>query len=285
MPATLRHLAESLPSRRAFACASLLEQGSGSSNEDALLVRDRLYGVFDGASSLKGPLYRDKSGAWWAAHLARAVFSAADDSLAALAARANEIIARGMTLSGVDRADRLQLWSTSAAVVRLHAATVEFVQSGDALILCIHEDGSFSLPAPYRNHDRETLEQWRLLTGLGFENVRELLTPRIEQVRLQMNRSYGVLNGEAGMSDFLRTGTIAAEGLAHLLIFTDGLHLPLASGAGVDFAGMVDCYLRRGLSGLHQAVRGVERSDPDCRAFPRFKIHDDVAAVALDFTV
>lgn len=267
-----------------FTCNSLLEQGSGSSNEDALLVQNNLFGVFDGASSLKGDLYRGKTGAWWAAHLARAAFSANDDSLEVLAERANRAIAKGMVLSEVDMEDRLQLWSTSGAVVRVAGEKLEFAQIGDALILCIYENGTFRLPVHYRNHDRETLDQWQMFNRLGFDNVRELLTPQIEKVRLRMNRDYGVLNGEVEMRDFLLSGTIPVAGLAHLLIFTDGLHLPSVPDGQVDLSGIVACYLRGGLSGLHQAVRGIERTDPDCRRFPRFKAHDDIAAVALEFS-
>lgn len=272
-----------LNSQKGFSYTSLFDQGSGSSNEDALLVQNNLYGVFDGASSLKGGLYRNKTGAWWAAHLARAAFSANDDTLEVLAERANRTIAKGMVLSEVDMVDRLQLWSTSAAVVRVVGETLEYAQVGDALILCIYENGSYRLPVHHRNHDRETLDQWQMFNTLGFDKVRELMTPQIEKVRLRMNRDYGVLNGEVEMRDFLFSGTIPTEGLAHLLIFTDGLHLPSNRDGKVDFSGMVDCYLKRGLTGLQHAIRGIERTDPDCRKFPRFKTHDDIAAVALTF--
>lgn len=270
--------------QKGFSCESILEQGSGVFNEDAILVRDNIFGVFDGSSSLHGDLYRGKTGAWWASHLARAAFSTNDDSLEALAKRANRTIAKGMTLSEVDMENRLHLWSTSAAVVRVDEKNVEFAQIGDALILCIYEDGSFRLPVPYRNHDQGTLEQWKTLTRLGFENVREMLDRQIERVRLRMNRQYGVLNGEEQMKHFLRSGVISTEGLNHVLLFTDGLHLPSTVTGEVDFSGMVECYLNRGLSGLQHAVRGIEKSDPDCTDFPRFKTHDDISAISLDFT-
>ncbi|MDT8419311.1 MAG: protein phosphatase 2C domain-containing protein [Desulfuromonadales bacterium] len=269
--------------QRGFSSSSLLEQGSGLFNEDALLAQDNLFGVFDGASSLRGELYRGKSGAWWAAHLARAAFADNDDELSGLAERANRAIAKGMTVSGVDMTDRLQLWSTSAAAVRVRGDTLDYVQVGDVLILCIFKDGRFSLPVPFYSHDRAVFEQWELLVRLGFNNIRELLAPQVERVRLRMNRQFGVLNGEQEMSGFLQTGKLSTRGLRHLLIFTDGLHLPADSSGGVDFAGMVECFLKRGLSGLHQAVRGIERTDPECRRFPRFKMHDDIAAVALSF--
>ncbi|PLX85266.1 MAG: hypothetical protein C0618_10720 [Desulfuromonas sp.] len=283
MTLRLQQAAVSSKSQHSYTYDSLLEQGTGASNEDALLVRENLFGVFDGASSLKGSLYRGQSGAWWAAHLARSVFSANDASLSELAERANQLIARGMRLSEVDMQDRLQLWSTSAAVVKVHDDAIEYVQVGDALILCIFQDGSFCMPVPFHNHDSHIFKQWRMLIDFGFENALDVLRPQVEQVRLQMNRSFGVLNGESEMQGFLRSGKISIDGLAHILVFTDGLHMPGNSSGGVDFAGMVDCYHQRGLSGLYHAVRGIERSDPKCLMFPRFKVHDDVAAVALTF--
>jgi hypothetical protein len=98
-----------------------------------------------------------------------------------------------------------------------------------------------------------------------------------------MNRQFGVLNGEEEMRGFLHSGSLPTEGLQHLLIFTDGLHLPKELSGNVDFARMVDCYLQHGLTGLHQAIRHLEKSDPDCCRFPRFKQHDDIATIAIEF--
>ncbi|MCW8859974.1 MAG: protein phosphatase 2C domain-containing protein [Deltaproteobacteria bacterium] len=266
-----------------FDVQSLLEQGSGTFNEDALLIQETLFGVFDGASSLKGDLYRGKSGAWWAAHLARGAFAANDASLSALAEKANRAIAKGMVLAAVDVTERLQLWSTSAAVVRINGEMLDYVQIGDALILAIYDDGIFDMPAPFHNHDRSTFDLWGTLAQQGCDNIRTHLVPHIEQVRRQMNRQFGVLNGEEEMRGFLHSGSLPTAGLQHLLIFTDGLHLPKELSGNVDFARMVDCYLQHGLTGLHQAIRHLEKSDPDCCRFPRFKQHDDIATIAIEF--
>jgi len=262
---------------------TLLQQGSGKFNEDALLVEDNLFGVFDGASSLKGDLYLGKSGAWWAAHLACAAFSTNDTDLASLADKANALIARGMTLAGVNQDDRLQLWSTSAAVVRVAEYKIEFSQVGDALILWIDTDGRFHLPVPFHNHDQATFERWAELERKGTKDIRSALTTQIEQVRLQRNRDYGVLNGEDQMRQFLRTGVLATSRIKHLLLFTDGMHLSNSRRDLVDFSSMVELFLRTDLDGLHRAVRRRETDDPNCCKFPRFKRHDDIAAISLEF--
>ncbi len=262
---------------------TLLEKGSGRFNEDALLVQENIFGVFDGASSLRGDLYRGKSGAWWAAHLARTAFASNDADLASLADNANALIAKGMTLAGVNQNDRLQLWSTSAAVVRVAEDQIEFSQIGDALLLWIDTDGRFHLPVPFYNHDQPTFERWAELNINGTKDIRRALTTQIEQVRLKMNRDYGVLNGESQMRQFLRSGVLSTSRIKHLLLFTDGLHLSNSIRDIVDFPSMVEIFLRTGLDGLHRAVRRREMNDPECCKFPRFKRHDDIAAISLEF--
>lgn len=268
-----------------YQIGTLLEQGSGKFNEDALLVQDDLFGVFDGASSLRGDLYLGKSGAWWAAHLACMAFATNDADLASLADKANALIAKGMTLASVNQNDRLQLWSTSAAVVRVAEDKIEFLQVGDALLLWIDTDGRFHLPVPFYNHDQPTFERWAELERNGTKDIRRALTTQIEQVRLQMNRDYGVLNGEDQMRQFLRTGVLPTSRIKHLLLFTDGIHLSNSKRDLVDFPSMVDIFLRTDLDGLHRAVRRREIDDPNCCTFPRFKRHDDIAAISLEFQI
>lgn len=38
-----------------------------------------------------------------------------------------------------------------------------------------------------------------------------------------------------------------------------------------------------GLEGLRDHVRDQEAADPDIERFPRFKKHDDIAAIAIHF--
>lgn len=268
----------------AFAVESLLEQGSGTLNEDALLVQSDIYGVFDGASSLCGHTFSGKSGAWLAANIARDIFAEHTGTLVDVAVAANRAVSDAMAMRAVDLDDPLQRWSASAAVVRVCDEGLEFVQVGDALIVCIYADGSFSLPAPYMNHDEGTLLLWKSLVQSGIDDVRSAVQPRIEQVRRQMNKTYGVLNGEPAFGDFLVSGRIATENLAHVLLFTDGLHIPCPDpSCKDDFSALVAQYLHSGLEGLHRYVRLQEKHDPECRMYPRFKQHDDIAAIAFSF--
>jgi 4-hydroxy-tetrahydrodipicolinate synthase len=57
----------------------------------------------------------------------------------------------------VNCTNKLDCWSTSAAVFRVSNGRIEWVQTGDSLVGVIHDDGQAELLSPYHNHDRETL--------------------------------------------------------------------------------------------------------------------------------
>ncbi|MFV0347458.1 MAG: protein phosphatase 2C domain-containing protein [Halodesulfovibrio sp.] len=266
------------------------EKGSGTFNEDTLLSQHPLFAVFDGASSLSGQLHAGHSGAWWAANLAHATFetcSHAGLSLRETALLANTAIGTRMERMGVDAENPLNRWSASMAAFRINKGSedsgdsLEYVQTGDSLIMCITDD-SFFLPAPYVHHDRETLCQWKALNEAGETNVRQSLHVQICSVRANMNRTYGVLNGEEQAADFLQYGHVPLEGVRQIVAFTDGLHLPTAHPEQqTDFSAAARILRTRGLRTLHEQIRALECTDADCRLYPRFKQHDDIAAVAV----
>ena len=261
---------------------TLYEGGSGKLNEDRLLVRKNLFAVFDGASSLTSNSWQGKTGAWWASQCASRAIAATEASLYRSFNQANQAIAEKMTVAGINQKQRLNLWSCTGAAIRLYDTNLEYAQIGDALIICIRHDGSYFLPVPYYNHDRETLAAWKILAMNGCSNIRSALVDQIANTRLQMNRTFGVLNGELEMVNFLNCGTISLAEVQSILLFTDGLHWPSENPSQKeDFSDMVSSYQDSGLYRLHQNIRAIEKSDPQCVRYPRFKQHDDIAAVAI----
>lgn len=260
------------------------DQGSGLLNEDQLTHAGNLLGVFDGASSLVSDLYSGKTGAWWASHLASKEFARNNAELFELGSRANKQLQLQMTAMGVEHADRLQCWSTSAAVCRLQSDSIEWLQTGDSLILAIDDHGSSQLLTPYHNHDRETLQQLKQLILSNAPEPHKQLRPQIEKVRRQMNDSYGCINGDANAQEFFSCGKIPLSGIRHLLIFTDGL-LPPGEDPDTDpdFDWLAKLYLQGGLEKIRATIREIEQADPHCRRYPRFKQHDDIAAIAISF--
>jgi len=260
------------------------DQGSSRLNEDSLCCSGNLFGVFDGATSPIPNLYQGKTGAWWASNLVSSEFAKNDASLFDLGSRANKKLQLQMTAMGVESADRLHSWSTSAAVCRLHDDSIEWLQSGDCQILAIEDSGECRLLTSYHNHDQETLLQWQQLLADKTPQPRQALKSQLAKVRRQMNSTYGALNGDPAALDFFQLGHCSLKGICHLLIFTDGLFPPGENpGEEPDFCWLAKQYHDGGLKKAKQEIRNREKRDPECRRYPRFKIHDDIAAVAISF--
>lgn len=262
------------------------EKGTGKINEDTLTLNGNLFGVFDGATSLTRATYHDgKTGGFLASRIARDMFLENDAPLDHLAKRANSAINEKMLELGVDVTDRTALWSTSCAVVRIRRDHIEWVQTGDSLLLLIYEDGSYHIPITDYDHDRETLLMWKnMAASSGEKRIFDLLKDQIRKIRSEMNVNYGVLNGEADFARFLNTGKAKRDRVKHILLFTDGLFLPSGNPEmEPDFDTFVSIFLEGGLQALRDLVRTIELSDPECKAYPRFKPHDDIAAVSISF--
>ena len=280
------HYSTGFPAASAAPCrvTTLHEQGSGSCNEDVLLHGDNLCGVFDGATSLAGTTSLNSiPGGLRAASLAAETFRRQTGSLAQTAEEANHRIRAAQGYARIPQDRRLHLWSTSLAVVRLDHASFEYCHTGDCMIMLLHHDSGHTLLTPELDIDSSTLELWRQSDGTGYD-IHSLLAGQIAGVRLQMNRSYGVLNGEPEAVDFLRHGRHSLAGVSDILLFTDGLMLPKADpGHPTDWHRFAAIYRRGGLAALRDHVRAAQESDPACRLYPRFKMHDDIAAVAVSF--
>lgn len=262
---------------------TLHEQGSGELNEDVLIAAGQLFGVFDGATSLDRRRFAGgRTGGRLAADLAAKAFLEGGGSLQARAEYANHRIRQAQNANGIGADDRHLFWSTSLAVVRLDSDRFDYCQTGDAHILVISDDDSFRLLTPEVDIDSETLSIWKSANPPAAGTIHTELAAQIQNVRLQMNRTYGVLNGEPEAMQFLRHGVIELDGVRGILIFTDGLFLPREEpSAEHDWQGLVDLYLDGGLQAIRNRVKALQDADPGCRMFPRFKCHDDIAAVAI----
>ena len=265
--------------RRGMKIEHILEKGSGSCNEDTLIMENNIFGVFDGASSLVEKRFKDqKTGGRLAAEIAGRVFAKNHYPLMHLGCEANTAILNQMKIAQVDTSRRHALWSASAAVARVTRERVEWFQTGDAYILIIRKDGSYFLPVEREDHDYETL----LMLKKDANHQSRKFKNQVIKIRQQMNKTYGVLNGAPEAVGFLNTGSLPVKDIRTILLFTDGLSHPSRIPARMkNFRPLVSLYKRLGLSGLKNHIRKMESKDPFIRKFPRFKCHDDIAAIAI----
>jgi hypothetical protein len=262
---------------------SLLEKGSGEFNEDVLLEEGDLLGVFDGATSLDKRRFQEGlTGGLLAARTAAQSFQGNRCPLDQLAKEANQNIQNAQLNESIGLNERHKLWSTSLAVVHLDGNRLEYCQTGDALILFIFKDGSYKVITPDIDIDRDTLQLWKEMRVSPDALIHEVLAEQIHKVRLEMNISYGVLNGEPEALEFIRHGYEDLTDVSDILLFTDGLQLPRENPLEEqDWQSFVELYRQGGLHVVRDHVRHLQQQDPACRKYPRFKIHDDIAAVAI----
>ena len=262
---------------------TILEKGSGEINEDVLLEDGDLLGVFDGATSLdKSRFQEGQTGGLLAARAASQSFQGNRCSLDLLAKEANLSIQKAQLYESIGLNERHKLWSTSLAVVHLAGNRLEYCQTGDALILFVLKDGSYIVITPDIDIDRETLKLWKEMQVSPGALIQEVLAEEIRRVRLEMNIGYGVLNGEPKAMDFIRHGYEDLTDVSDILLFTDGLHIPRENPLEEhDWPTFIMLYRQGGLQAVRDHVRHLQLQDPDCRIYPRFKVHDDIAAVAI----
>lgn len=269
------------------AVTSLLEQGSGEMNEDELLscLGTGVFGVFDGATSLSRQRFKDGlTGGRLAAECCLQAFSGDNGSLVQRAEQANTLIRESGISYGVDNTRKEELWAASCAVVRLRNNAIEWCQIGDCSILLVHRDNSFSLLSHDPRHDVDTLLKWQNESRRRNGEILRVMADEILRVRRRANLDYGVLNGEEAALGFLRGGVESLDDVRSILLFSDGLMLPQADpSASPDVAKFVELYCDDGLEGVLRYVRNKQLEDLDCTRYPRFKIHDDISAIALEF--
>ncbi len=270
---------------RFYSVETITEKGSADLNEDVILEDDNVFGVFDGATSLHSDnLPAGMTGGLIAAQIAAHSFGHEAGDLVNRAKGANRKIGAAAGSEQLTAKEKHRLWSTSAAVVRIEESSFEFCQIGDCLIMAVRHDGSYTLLTPDTAHDRETLSLWKNSDVPAGLTIHEFLSEQIRTVRNKMNIFYGVLNGEPEALNFLRRGRQSLDGVQAILLFTDGLFLPKKDPHQLDnWSLFVDLYLSGGLAAIHEKVRFLELLDPDCRMYPRFKKHDDIAAIAIRF--
>lgn len=258
----------------------------GSSKEDTHLIKNNIFGVFDGFNSLDRFVNKNgETGGLIAATIAKDTFSKNDKDLKELTIEANQRIKEKMRESYIDINKKISLWGTIFAVIRIKEDSFEWIQIGDSLILVIYKDNTFKLLIDNYDHDKEVLKIWKEMAGQKKEHIRELIDkgPLIE-LRNKMNITYGCLTGEDEAIKFLKSGTEKLENIKHILIFTDGIIIPKEDPSKEDNWNIfVKLFLEGGLKNVKEFVRSLEKEDPKCWRYPRYKQYDDITAISLNF--
>lgn len=260
------------------------EKGVGILNEDSFLIKDNIFGVFDGVTSInKASMVEGKTGGLIASTITKDIFSKNNKSLKELAVEANEKIGEEMKKMEIDTTDKLNLWCTNLAVVKIiNNNNLDWIQLSDSFIALIYQDNTFKIISENDNHDEETLSMWAELAKDKTENIRGVLDEQFKKVRRNSNTTYGLLTGEKEAINFLREGTEDLKKVKNILLFTDGFLIPqkdISKPYPWDF--FINLYLKEGLEGIKNYIRKIEKNDKKCWVYPRSKQHDDMTAISI----
>jgi len=263
---------------------TILEKGSGIQNEDNLFINNdkNIFAIFDGATSLNKFIdsVTNNTGGFIASQTAVEIFqNNPDKNLKEIFIEINNIIKTKMTAKNIDTSDINNCWSTAAAVIRIDNTnnTVEWAQISDCQILFLYKDKHYKLANPNYEHDSETLT---LKNKLNDQQLKDQLI----KVRRQANVSYGFLNGDPNAKDFIITGNESLADISDIVLFTDGLLIPNPDPSKPDdFETLISLYRQNGLQEIKDYVRKLQAADPQLTKYPRFKVHDDIAAISVQF--
>lgn len=269
---------------------AITRQGIGEQNEDVILLDEerQLFAVFDGASSLDH--YHNKAGQTGgsiAAQTAKESFLQQNcKSLVEYFKMASDAIERSHINEGIDVSDPLHRFGTTVAAVWVHHNSIELLQCGDSTIIVIDLEGKATLPLGHENHDTVVLVEWKKLADagkIGRAEIRPAIGGLVDALRRNANNTYGVLNGDPRAETFVRHTIIPRTDAAHILLLTDGMYIPKTNPLQPDdWQKYATLYSEGGLSKLYAYVRSLELSDPDQVIYPRYKLHDDASAIAIN---
>jgi len=258
-------------------------------NEDTIFCDNvnHVYAIFDGATSLSG--FKDKngySGGYIAANIAKQMCKdfrgKTDTDLLNLLLTVNSELKKQMITNSIDINNKTELWSTTAAIVKIQDGWVNWAQISDSIILMIYKNRTYKTFGEKRNHDQGLMLLLKDLKHRPVDNAKEVIMKYVFDLRNRSNIDYGFLNGEPEATKFIAHGKVKLSELSDIVLFSDGL-IPLVNDPEFDpqYDEFITIYKQSGVKGVKDWIRNLENSDPDCNSFIRNKAHDDISIIGI----
>lgn len=275
----------------------ITRKGVGLLNEDAIISHPsaNMYGALDGVSSLVPYVNANKeTGGFIAANLAKNYFESLTEpgSLKDHLAEVNDLLREQMKLASIDLEKKEELWGAAAAIIRILDDGVEFIQTGDCMILAVYDNEEVR-PLTWKqvSHlEAPAFAKWQEGIVKGLNNQKDLHETVIDRIKKNRYRSntdggYGVLNGEKAAVRFFEYGKINLTCLKHMILLTDGMFLPtsIVPEQTSYWSYVAHTILSKGLTRYTQELIELEESDPECIDHVRFKKSDDKTAIVIHF--
>lgn len=265
------------------------DKGTGKMNEDAYIIADNFFAVFDGNTNLQG--YQDKkgqTGGYLAAQTVKDVFDRnKEKDFDTIVDLANLSLNRLMMKEKIDVESKGDRVGATAAVLRIKNDVAEYLQIGDCSIFFVDSDNKFKIITNENNWDKPTLVLWKKISQNQviehFSKNKEILSLMIK-IRNTANISYSVLNGESDVKRLMVKEQISLRNIKHIFLFTDGFSLPQENPEEREnIEKLVTMSLTDGMESVTNHIRMVEKNDPYGIKYPRIKSHDDLIVIKVEF--
>ncbi len=272
-------------------------------NEDQAILREEngtvLAGVLDGATSADDLNIQGRRLGKVAAIVAKATLKSLPmDTLPeqALYAINRNLQAVKATLQLPEHAELI----TTGLVIRLQKdGTLDYAGIGDSH-LGIEENGTLSILTVDR---MEPFERQEIAAGVAEAKIHNVPVTTIlgaipekesstwkviHGMRTKENSpdgdGYGTLNGspEKDMALYVDKGTVQLAKGSRVMLFTDGLALPVSMSADERVAFLQESLLSGGLDDVKNRQRALEEKDPDGVQYTRLKKHDDATGLLVE---
>lgn len=247
-------------------------------SEDAIVLNasSRIYGVMDGVTPVAE--YRDAdghNGAYLASNLLKACLERADGGREPVEEikAANRELRQAMLAAGIDIAIRHELWASCAAVARVAEDRVSYAQLGDCMAIARYADGTIEVLTENRvkgvsaraklKRERDRRDGKPIEDESRFADWRRVLVYN-RSAMANTPEGYGVANGTAEAEAHIQFGSVLLEGLAGLLLVSDGMfhpELPLAATMELIWQEGFESYV-----GRVEAAEREKRINPDDRS-------------------
>lgn len=272
-------------------------KGVGKLNEDSIIINDEIliYGVADGVSSLTSFESKEEhTGGYIASNEVKSYFESLktynnffDDLV-----KINQVIRDRMKEYEIDIVKKEQLWGTALAAIKVSDTGIDFIQTGDCMIIAVYKDNEVRPLTRLQVSHLESLAivKWKELIEKGLK-TREELIKEVKDILISNRKKsntfngYGVLNGELQASDYFEYGRINKIELKHLIILSDGMFLPIELiPVGIEYWDyVIDCILKKGIEKYSRDLIEMEEEDPECVMYPRLKKSDDKTGIIISF--
>jgi hypothetical protein len=257
----------------------------GRANEDGWGVAGRFAWIIDGATGLGDePLLDAPSDAAWltavVSQTLAAKAAAVSDPGLLLAAAAEEAETRFLAERRRPPRERYEIPTCAVLVARFDADGVTTVDLGDCGLYVSAAGVIHRVGGSDTGRALEKASAQRLMAGGGGRGPEAMAHLRAVRNRANTPEGYPIIAPDAASARRARRNFLPArEGLA--LFVTDGFEAAVEDYGLYTGESLVAS--ANSLGEVLAALREVERNDPNCTRFPRFKPSDDATAVTVRF--